>query len=76
MPKGKWDTCLLAISKETGLEVNAEKTKYIVISHAQNARQYHNIKIGNKSFGCATVQIFRNNNNKSKLHSIKKLRAD
>jgi hypothetical protein len=36
--------------KETGLEVNAEKTKYMVISRDQNTVQNHYIKIDNKSF--------------------------
>jgi len=30
--------------KENGLEVNAEKTKYIVISRDQNVGQNHNTK--------------------------------
>jgi hypothetical protein len=34
--------------KETGVEVNAEKTKYIVMSQDQHARQNHNVKIENK----------------------------
>jgi hypothetical protein len=37
-------------SKETGLEVNTEKTKYMLLSHHQNAGQNHNIKIGNRCF--------------------------
>jgi hypothetical protein len=37
-------------SKETGLGVNAEKTKYMVMSRNQNAGHNHNIKIGNKPF--------------------------
>jgi hypothetical protein len=37
-------------SKEIGLEVNAEKTKYMVMSRNQNAGQNHNIKIENKFF--------------------------
>jgi hypothetical protein len=37
-------------SKEIGLEVNAEKTKYMVMSQNQNAGHNHNIKIDNKSF--------------------------
>jgi hypothetical protein len=41
---------LVVAIKEAGLEVNAEKTKYIVISQDQNAGQYHNIKTDNKSF--------------------------
>jgi hypothetical protein len=35
---------------ETGLEVNIEKTKHVLISHPQNAGKYHSIKIGYKSF--------------------------
>jgi hypothetical protein len=41
---------LVISSKETGLEVNAEKTKYMVMSQNQNAGQNHNIKTDNKSF--------------------------
>jgi hypothetical protein len=33
-----------------GLEVNAEKTKYTVMSRDQNAGQSHNKKVDNKSF--------------------------
>jgi hypothetical protein len=35
---------LLVASKETGVEVNAEKTKYMIISRDQNAGEHHNIK--------------------------------
>jgi hypothetical protein len=41
---------LVVASKEIGLEVNAEKTKYMVMSRDQNAGQNHNLKIDNKSF--------------------------
>jgi hypothetical protein len=37
-------------SRETGLEVNADKTKYIVKFRNQNAGQNQNIKIDNSSF--------------------------
>jgi hypothetical protein len=37
-------------SIEVGLEVNAEKTKYMLLSRHQNAGQNHNIMIANKSF--------------------------
>jgi hypothetical protein len=37
-------------SKEIGLDVNAEKTKYMVMPRNQNAGQNHNIKVDNKSF--------------------------
>jgi hypothetical protein len=38
-------------SKEVGLEVNTEETKYMLLSHHQNAGQKHDIKIANRSFG-------------------------
>jgi len=41
---------LLVGSMEIGLEVNADKTKCMVVSRDQNARQSHNIKIDNSSF--------------------------
>jgi hypothetical protein len=37
--------------------VNAEKTKYMVMSRDQNARQNGNIQIGNESF--ETVERFK-----------------
>jgi hypothetical protein len=37
-------------SKDIGLELNAEKTEYIFMSREENAGQYHNIQVGNKSF--------------------------
>jgi hypothetical protein len=37
-------------SKEVGLEVNAEKAKYMLLPRHQNAGQNHNIKIGDRSF--------------------------
>jgi hypothetical protein len=39
---------LLGASKEVGLEVNPEKTKYMLVSRCQKAGQ--SIKIGNRSF--------------------------
>jgi len=36
--------------KETGLEANANKTKYIVISQDQHAGRNHSIQIDNSSF--------------------------
>jgi hypothetical protein len=41
---------LVVASKEIGLEVHSEKTKYMAVSRNQNAGQNHNIKIDNKSF--------------------------
>ena len=37
-------------SKEIGLELNSEKTKYMITSHLQNVIQNQNIVIGNLSF--------------------------
>jgi len=41
---------LIVASKEIGLEVNADKTKYMVTSRDQNAGQSHSMKIDNSSF--------------------------
>jgi hypothetical protein len=41
---------LLDASNEVGLEVNPEKTKYMLMSHSQKIGQKHSIKIGNRSF--------------------------
>ena len=41
---------LIVASKEIGLEVNADKTKYMVMSGDQNVGQSHNIKTDNSSF--------------------------
>ena len=48
---------LVIASKEIGLEVNADKTKYMVMSRDQNARRCHDIKIDNS---CSeSVEQFR-----------------
>jgi hypothetical protein len=39
---------LVVATKEKGLELNADKTKYMVISLDQNAGQNHNVKTDNK----------------------------
>ena len=41
---------LVVASKEIGLEVNTDKTKYMVMSRAQNAGLTHSIKTDNSSF--------------------------
>jgi hypothetical protein len=41
---------LLDARKEVGLEVNPEKTKYMLVSRCQKAGQRQSIKIGNRSF--------------------------
>jgi hypothetical protein len=41
---------LIDASKEVGLEINVEKTKYMFLSRHQNAGQNRDIKIANRSF--------------------------
>jgi hypothetical protein len=41
---------LIDASKEVGLEVNVEKTKYMLLSRQQNAGQNRDIEIANRSF--------------------------
>jgi hypothetical protein len=40
---------LLDASKEVGLEVNPEKTKYTLMSHSQKIGQNHSVNTANKS---------------------------
>jgi hypothetical protein len=40
----------LEASRDTGLEINAEKIKYTIISRHTNSRQNQNIRIANESF--------------------------
>jgi len=42
---------LVVASKEIGLEVNADKTKYMVMSRDQNVGRSHSVKTVNSSFG-------------------------
>jgi len=41
---------LVVASKEIGLEVNTDESKYMVISRDQNAERSHSMKIDNSSF--------------------------
>ena len=40
---------LVVVTKEIGLEVNADKTKYMIMSRDQNAGRSHSMKIDNSS---------------------------
>jgi hypothetical protein len=41
---------LSGVIKAVGIDVNAEKTKYMLLSRHHNADQNHNLKIGDRSF--------------------------
>jgi hypothetical protein len=41
---------LLEASRNVGLEINAEKTKYMIMSRHPNSGQNQNIRIDNESF--------------------------
>ena len=41
---------LVAATRENGLEVNADKTKYMVMSRDQNAGQINSVRIDNSTF--------------------------
>jgi hypothetical protein len=41
---------LVLISKEIGLKMNADKTKYTIMSQDQNGGRSHSIKIDNSAF--------------------------
>jgi sorting nexin-29 len=41
---------LLEASRDIGLEINAEKSKYMIMSHYPNSGQNQNIRIANESF--------------------------
>jgi predicted transcriptional regulator len=43
-------TCALPISREIGLEVSADKTKYMVMSRDQNAGRIHSLRIDISTF--------------------------
>jgi hypothetical protein len=42
---------LLEASRDIGLEINAEKTKYMIMSRYPNSGQNQSIRIANESFG-------------------------
>jgi hypothetical protein len=41
---------LLEAGRDIGLEINADKTKYMIMSRHQNSGQNQNIRIANESF--------------------------
>ena len=59
----------IVVSKEIGLEINTDKSKYMVMSRDQNAGPNHSMKIDNNSFEKVEEFKFWNNFNKSKFCS-------
>jgi hypothetical protein len=49
---------LIDASKEVGLEINAEKTKYMLLSYHQNAGQNHDTKITDCLKMCHSLNIW------------------
>jgi hypothetical protein len=70
------NTEMVVANEKIGLGVNAEETKYIVMSRDQHTGQNHNIYVGNKSL--ERVQQFRylRKFSQFKIPFMKKLRAD
>jgi hypothetical protein len=57
-------------SKEVGLEVNAEKTKYMLKYRHRNTGQNGNIKIATRPFeNVAKFKYFGNDSNKTEFYS-------
>jgi len=67
---------LVVASKEIGLEVNFDKTKYMVMSQDQNAGRSHNIKTDNNSFERVEEFKYLRKTITIKILFRKKLRAD
>lgn len=61
---------------EAGLDVNAEKTKFVFMSGHQTIGQEHNVKTGNKSFENKTRWLYSRlaNNHTKQASSAKSVR--
>ena len=69
---------LVVASKEIGLEVNSDKTKYMVMSQDQNAGQSHSIKIDSafervEEFKYLGTTLTNQNSNQEEINSRLKL---
>jgi hypothetical protein len=56
---------LLEATRDIGLEINAEKTKCMIMSRHPNSGQNQNIRIANESFEYGKIQILGDDTNKS-----------
>jgi hypothetical protein len=66
----------LAHTKEIGLEINADKTKYMVMSRDQNAGRNRSVKIDNSSFEKVEEFKYLGKTLMIKILFRKKLRVD
>ena len=67
---------LVVASKESGLEVNADKTKHMIMFQDQNTGRSHNIKIDNTFFVRVEEFKYLGTNLKNQILFRKELRAD
>jgi len=67
---------LVVATKEIGLEVNADKTKYTIMSRDQNAGRNHSMKIDNSSIERVEEFKYLGTTLTNKILFRKKLRAD
>jgi hypothetical protein len=67
---------LLEATKEVGLEVNPEKTKYMLVSRCSKAEQKQSIKRANRSFESVAKFKYLRTTLTDQLVFMKRLRAD
>jgi len=67
---------LVAATRETGLEVSADTTKYMVMSRDQNAGRIHRVRIDNSTFERVEEFKYLATTLKNKILFRMKLRAD
>ena len=67
---------LVVATKEIGLEVNADRTKYKIMSRDQNAGRSHNMKTDNSSIERVEEFKYLGTTLTNKILFRKKLRAD
>jgi hypothetical protein len=65
------------LAPEVGIEVDTEKTKYMVVSHHQNVGHNHKLLTGTKSFETvARFKYLETTEKHIKISFTKKFRAD
>jgi hypothetical protein len=67
---------LVVATKEIGLEVNADKTKYKIMSRDPNAGRSHSMRIDNSSIERAEEFKYLGTTLTNQTSILKKLRAD